>query len=207
MAAFSSPYLCDNLLVKTKKHPSYSRGNWLKKPFLSQQYTPWLIERGSLTARLQLRYADFAVQTVRLVDDKPLKDEAYLLHSARHQLALVREVLLKGNQQAVVFAHSVLPKNSLRGAWYGLGKLGNKPLGATLFANPKVKRTPISYKKISANHALYQHAIQHLTQKPSFLWARRSVFSLNCASILVTEVFLPQLFNEHSNDQSKNKRL
>lgn len=186
--------------MKTKKHPTYSRGNWLKKPFLSQQYTAWLIERGSLTARLQCRYADFAVQTVRLVDSKPLKDEAYLLHSAMHQFALVREVLLKGNQQAVVFAHSVLPKNSLRGAWCGLGKLGNKPLGATLFANPRVKRTPISYKKLSANHALYQHAVQYLTAKPSFLWARRSVFSLNCASILVTEVFLPQLFNEHSND-------
>lgn len=200
MAAFSSPYLCDNLFVKIKKYPSYSRANWLKKPFLSHQYTSWLVETGSLTARLQRRYANFSVQTVRLINAKPLRDEAYCLHTASHQLALVREVLLMGNQQAVVFAHSVLPKHSLRGAWNGLGKLGNKPLGATLFANPKVKRTPISYKKLSANHALYQHAIQHLTQKPSFLWARRSVFSLNCANILVTEVFLPQLFNEHSND-------
>lgn len=200
MAAFSSPYLCDNLLVKIKKYPAYSRANWLKKPFLGHQYTSWLIESGSLTARLQRRYADFSVQAVRLRDEKPLKDEAYLLHSAVHRLALVREVLLKGNQQAVVFAHSVLPKASLRGAWNGLGKLGNKPLGATLFANQKVKRTPICYKKLSANHALYQHAVQHLTQKPSYLWARRSIFSLNCATILVTEVFLPQLFNEHSND-------
>ena len=92
-----------------------------------------------------------------------------------------------------MFAHSVLPRGSLRGAWNGLGRLGNKPLGATLFANPKVKRTPLSYKKLTPNHALYQHAIQYLTQKPSYLWARRSIFSLNCANIMVTEVFLPQL--------------
>lgn len=186
--------------MKIKNHPYHYRANWLKKPFLSHQYTPWLIETGSLTARLQRRYAEFSVQTVRLTDEKPLKDEAYCLHAQSHQLALVREVLLMGNSQAVVFAHSVLPKASLRGAWYGLGKLGNKPLGATLFTNQKVKRTPLSYKKLSVNHPLYQRALQCLTQKPSFLWARRSVFSLNCASILVTEVFLPQLFNEHSND-------
>jgi chorismate--pyruvate lyase len=87
----------------------------------------------------------------------------------------------------------VLPRASLRGAWNGLGRLGNKPLGATLFANPKVKRTPLSYKKLTSNHALYQHAVQHLTDKPSYLWARRSIFSLSCANIMVTEVFLPQL--------------
>ncbi len=186
--------------MKIKNHPYHNRANWLKKPFLSHQYTPWLIETGSLTARLQRRYADFSVQTLRLANAKQLRDEAYCLHTASYKLALVREVLLVGNQHAVVFAHSVLPKASLRGEWYGLGKLGNKPLGAKLFANPKVKRTPLSYKKLASNNPLFGLATQHLTQKPSFLWARRSVFSLNCASILVTEVFLPQLFYEHSND-------
>jgi chorismate--pyruvate lyase len=103
-----------------------------------------------------------------------------------------------GDNQPVVFAHSVLPRASLKGAWNSLGRLGNQPLGATLFVNPRVKRTPLSYKKLSPNHALYQHATQHLTQKPEvrkppYLWARRSIFSLSCANIMVTEVFLPQL--------------
>ena len=90
---------------------------------------------------------------------------------------------------------SVLPRASLSGAWQDLGKLGNKPLGTALFANPKIKRTPLEYKKLSRNHTLYQRATQHLINKPSYLWARRSVFSLNCATILVTEVFLPQLLS------------
>ncbi|OYY49405.1 MAG: hypothetical protein B7Y48_06350, partial [Methylophilales bacterium 28-44-11] len=30
---------------------------------------------------------------------------------------------------------------------------------------------------------------------PTFLWARRSVFYLNCVNILVTEVFLPTLYD------------
>lgn len=180
------------------------RARWLRKPFLSGMLGSWLIETGSLTARLQRRYTHFSVTPVTPVAvkyAKPIQDEAVLLGQPNYKTALIREVLLMGNNQPVVFAHSVLPRASLRGAWNGLGRLGNKPLGATLFANPKVKRTPLSYKKLTPNHALYKHATQHLAQKPnvqkpSYLWARRSIFSLNCANIMVTEVFLPQLLLE-----------
>ena len=169
------------------------RSNWLKKPMRSQHYRPWLIDNGSLTKALQQRYADFSVQPVNLKYAKPLRDEVALLQQRPQQHALIREVLLIGNKKSVVFAHSVLPRSALRGAWNKLGRLGNKPLGATLFANPNVKRTPLSYKKLSPHHKLFQHATAHLTLKPTHLWARRSIFSLNCARILVTEIFLPQL--------------
>lgn len=164
---------------------------------MSGRYHHWLINSGSLTARLQQRYANFKVKPVLLAYAKPLLDEARPLHIASHKAALIREVLLMDNTQAVVFAHSVLPRHSLRGRWSGLGRLGNKPLGATLFANPQVKRTPLIYKKLVPHHALYQHAAQYLNHKPAYLWGRRSVFSLGCASIMVTEVFLPQLFGHN----------
>ena len=182
--------------MKIQQQHLNQRSRWLRKPLASGKFCPWLIESGSLTARLQNKYQNFSVQALHLQEEKPLHDEAVLLHLPYYQQALVREVLLKGSGQAVVFAHSVLPKKSLRGDWNGLGKLGNKPLGATLFANPKVMRTPLRFKKLTANHALYQQAIQHSPQKPSYLWARRSIFSLNCATIMVTEVFLPALVNK-----------
>jgi chorismate lyase len=97
------------------------------------------------------------------------------------------------SNQPVVFAHSVLPYVSLRGAWHGLGKLGNKPLGAALFANAKVKRTPLEYKKLPRHHPISMRVTEHVQHVPKVLWARRSVFQLNCARILVTEVFLEQL--------------
>ena len=172
------------------------RSNWLKKPMRSQHYRPWLIDNGSLTKTLQQRYADFSVQPVNLKYAKPLRDEVALLQQRPQQHALIREVLLIGNKKSVVFAHSVLPRPALRGAWNKLGRLGNKPLGATLFANPKVKRTPLEYKKLPRNHPLFLRAAQHLAKSPSFLWARRSVFSLNCANILVTEVFMPQILQK-----------
>jgi chorismate--pyruvate lyase len=87
----------------------------------------------------------------------------------------------------------VLPSVSLRGAWCGLGKLGNRPLGASLFANPRVKRTPLEYKKLPRQHPISMRVAAHMQTSPKALWARRSIFSLNNAKILVTEVFLEQL--------------
>ncbi len=156
-------------------------------------YRKWLIDNGSLTARLKGRYADFAVRPVLLKNAKAFTDESALLGLKVNQHALIREVLLMGNSQPVVYAHSVLPRASLRGAWHKFGKLGNKPLGAALFANPKVKRTPLEYKKLSACNPISTRVAEHLKISPKALWARRSIFSLNCAKILVTEVFLEQL--------------
>ena len=154
---------------------------------------PWLIDTGSLTARLQQRYNKFAVKPVAVKYVKPIHDEAALLHLPAYKVALIREVLLIGNNQPVVFAHSVLPRTSLRGAWRGLGRLGNKPLGAMLFANPKVKRTSFEYKKLPRHHPISMRVAEHLQNSPKALWARRSIFSLSCAKILVTEVFLEEL--------------
>jgi len=179
--------------VKINKISPSSRNGWIRKPFLAHEYHAWLIDSGSLTARLQQRYRDFSVRASVIRRTKPDYEESSLLHLPTAVSALIREVLLYGNGQPVVFAHSILPCKSLRGEWRGLGVLGNKPLGATLFANPKVKRTPLTYKKLSAHHALYRAAIRHVAARPEYLWARRSIFSLNCASIMVTEVFLPGL--------------
>lgn len=153
----------------------------------------WLINPDSLTARLQQRYTQFSVQTLQMANARVIHDEACVLHLKLHQLATVREVMLLGNQQAVVFAHSVIPRRARRGPWHHLARLGNQPLGALLFANPQVRRTPLTYKKLSKHHVLYQKALPQLAEPPAYLWARRSVFYLNCVSILVTEVFLPAL--------------
>jgi chorismate lyase len=185
--------LCDNSTVKIQQNRSQSRQQWLKKPMLSGVYRKWLIDNGSLTARLKARYHDFAVQPVLLKNAKALVDESALLGLKASQNALIREVILIGNNQPVVFAHSVLPHASLRGAWRGLGKLGNKPLGAALFGNPKVKRTPLEYKKLPRYHPISMRVTEHVSTKQKVLWARRSVFQLNCAKILVTEVFLEQI--------------
>jgi len=178
---------------------THFHAGWLKKPIMSGKYHAWLLNRGSLTFHLQKYYTKFSVKPLLNMYTKPLLDEIAPLAILLQHKTLIREVLLVGNQVPVVFAHSVLPRKSLRGGWLSLAHLGNKPLGAVLFANPKVQRTALSFKKLSPHHALYQRAARHLKysvdEKPAYLWARRSIFSLNCANIMVTEVFLPALFN------------
>jgi chorismate lyase len=190
--------------VKVQQNRSHPRQQWLKKPMLSGAYRRWLIDNGSLTARLQQHYSQFAVKPVAVKYAKAIQDEAALLHLPAYKAALIREVLLMGKNQPVVFAHSVLPRTSLRGAWNGLGRLGNKPLGATLFANPVVKRTPLEYKKLPRQHPISMRLAEHMQTSPKALWARRSVFQLNCARILVTEVFLPQLLKPVILSAAKN---
>lgn len=185
-------------ILKNSLQPSSGRQNWLKKPILSTSYRHWLVSNDSLTRRLQRHFADFSVCLLNPCTEKTLLGELARMHVSSRERMLVREVHLHGNRQPVVFAHSILPRHHLRGAWLGLRVLGNKPLGASLFADPKVCRTALEFKKLSAHHQLYQLAVAHLqpAQKPNALWARRSIFILNRAKIMVTEVFLPHVLTQ-----------
>lgn len=177
--------------MKIRPSPFPSRNSWQPKPPGSGAYRHWLVDNGSLTQRLKSRCHCFSVERVRQRWAHPLPDEAMLLKLRPHERALLREVALYCDGTQAVFAHSVLPRRSLRGAWHNLGRLGSKPLGAALFANPHVLRRPLTFRKLQPRHALYARAVEHLHRKPSFLWARRSLFMLHNAPILVTEVFLP----------------
>ena len=157
----------------------------------SGAYRRWLTDAGSLTRRLQSLCMDFRVRPSRHQYAKPQVDEAQQLRLSRRQHALLREVQLICDGEARVFAHSVLPHRSLQGEWRVLGHLGRKSLGTALFMNPRVVRTRFEFKKLSRQHALYRRAVGHLAVKPPAVWARRSIFRLGRAAVMVTEVFLP----------------
>lgn len=168
--------------------------NWYPRPPQPGcPYRHWLTGQGSLTRRIQARCRAFSVRHVTQRFGKSVQDEAECTGLQPRQYALLREVFLYCGETPVVFAHSVLPKSSLRSTWYGLGSLGNKPLGAALFSTPRIKRTPLEFKKLSPRHPLYHRACRLLPRKPAHLWARRSLFHLHGKPILVTEVFLPAI--------------
>ena len=158
-----------------------------------QALVPWLHDHGSLTLRIQQRCNHFAVRPVRSGLARIAYDESALLGIASQQLAYSREVFLYADDQPVVFAHSTCAAKHLRGAWGSLGGLGNKPLGAMLFAHPMVERRPLRFKALHSSHSLYRRAALS-GNAPGKLWARRSLFYLHGAPLLVTEVFLPGIF-------------
>jgi len=152
---------------------------------------PWLGDRGSLTQRIRQRCTDFAVRNVRSSLARIAPDEAALLGIATHQFAWSREVFLYADGQPVVFAHSAVAAGHLQGVWSEVRTLENKPLGALLFAHPLVVRKPLHYRALRNTHPLYRRAAGALIEPPHRLWARRSLFYLHDAPLLVTEVFLP----------------
>jgi len=154
---------------------------------------PWLRDRGSLTRRIQQRCAIFAVRNVYSGLARIAPDESALLGIAPQQLAWSREVFLHADGQPVVFAHSALAAVHLRGVWSEVRALENKPLGTLLFAHPLVVRKPLHYRALRNTHPLYRSAAAALIDPPHRLWARRSLFYLYDAPLLVTEVFLPEI--------------
>lgn len=152
---------------------------------------PWLHDHGSLTRRIQQRCRQFAVHPVRNGLARIAYDESALLGLAPQQLAWSREVFLHADGLPVVFAHSACAPQHLRGAWAAVSGLGNRPLGAMLFAHPLVQRKPLHYRALKAGHPLFRRAVAVLDAPPQKLWARRSLFTLHGAPLLVTEVFLP----------------
>jgi chorismate lyase len=153
----------------------------------------WLQSRGSLTQMIQQRCTRFRVEPVRQSLARPHEDELSVMKLRHGELALVREVYLYCGHTPVIFAHSVVSRENLRGAWRSLNNLGRRSLGTVLFSNPAIERTPFGFKKIDASHPLCKRACQHLQTRPADLWARRSLFTLHGQSILVTEVFLPDI--------------
>lgn len=153
----------------------------------------WLHDHGSLTQRIQQRCTHFAVRKVHSGLARIALDEAALLGVASRRLAYSRDVFLYADNQPVVYAHSVCATRSLHGAWSAVAGLGNQPLGALLFAHPLVKRQPLHYKVLRHHHPLYHRASRILSTPPPILWARRSLFLLHGAPLLVTEVFLPEI--------------
>jgi len=159
----------------------------------SESYTPWLRDHGSLTRRIQQRCEHFEVKPSHNGLARVAYDEAALLSFQFDTYAFSREVFLCADNTPVVFAHSTCASKHLRGTWKSMLGLGNRSLGTLLFTHPLVKRHPLHFKALQPHHPLYQSATVVLDKPPSRLWARRSLFTLHGAPLLVTEVFLPEI--------------
>lgn len=149
---------------------------------LSRPWQSWLLDNGSLTAALKaLAPGHFQVQVLRTHFARPYLSEAQALHINPRQQVYIREVALKVKGRPLVYARSVIPRQTLSGAERQLLWLKNKPLGELLFKHKHMRRSAIQCKQGRVND-LPCHA-------------RRSVFRLNEKPLLVSEHFLADIFN------------
>jgi len=161
-----------------------SRCQRLKPPALK----PWLLDQGSLTAKLLHASAgDLRVRLLAQGFARPRRTERLALGMAGGHYALVREVVLQGRGQNWVFARSLIPATSLTGRLRQLRWLRERPLGGFLFAQPDLKRGVMELSDIGPEHRYLPPGLK----VEGRLWGRRSVFWLEAKPLLVSETFLP----------------
>ncbi len=155
----------------------------------------WLLDPASLTRRLQQVCGEFRVQVLNQAWARPLHDETHALSLRNGAQVFVREVLLLCDGQPRVFARTVIPRQTLSGKYRRLTRLGNKSLGAVLFADPLMRRDKLELSAITARHPLFERATHKLIKQPSVIWGRRSLFHLNNKPLLLSEIFLHDMRN------------
>ena len=92
-----------------------------------------------------------------------------------------------------MFARTLIPASSFTGKARRLAYLGNKPLGALLFADPSTERDNMQFARLLPGHKLHTNACEDLSVQPSELWGRRTLFYYAHRPLLVNEIFLPDI--------------
>ena len=131
---------------------------------------------------------DVLSQTV----EKPRLDELKVLGMSTGSYALIRQVRLCCDDSCWVYARTVIPLSSLRGKLRVYANLGTRPLGAMLFADRTMQRGEVMVTALAAG---VLPAALTIPQQ-GVVWGRRSVFKVSGKPLLVSEYFLPALFEQ-----------
>lgn len=185
-------------IPRALREPDWAPLRQRRLPGASVQTHAWLADRGSLTrsviASCRRR---FAVDLIAQRPGRALPSEAALLDSGPAHANLVREVRLCCGGDPWVFARTVLPQRNLRGPVRALTRLGRRPLGEVLFADPTTRRVRVEVARITRRHHLFRPATVHLRRPPKVIWGRRTLFEFGGRRILVNEIFLPAIAELH----------
>ncbi len=169
----------------------------LGKYRLPRGLASWLLDDSSLTRRLQRRcHGAFRVRILDQGWRRPLEDERRALGLRPRARAWVRQVHLLCDGQPWVYARTVIPAATLHGGQQRLARLGERPLGAMLFADCTVRRGGLEIARIAAGHPLFRAALGEDapgSAAVAAIWGRRSLFFFGTRPLLVSEIFLPAL--------------
>jgi chorismate--pyruvate lyase len=162
---------------------------------MSLQWQHWQRAPGSLSLRLAALGDRLEVQRLSQSVQPLLPGEARDLHLPASTRALVREVVLRVDGQALVWARSVVPAHATRGPWRALRGLGTRPLAELLFADPAVSRSPLRPEVWRRSSPWYCHASTAWLAGSGQTWpgnhvvARSSVFWRQGMPLRVFEAF------------------
>lgn len=190
-------YNMNNKRISTpslSRYPIGCESKWLWPTILEDRLSAnlydWLVDTGSLTARLKQYCQEFTVE-ILIEGNYLLSDDEKTTLNLAENIGFVREVLLKLDGTPWVFARSVIPLNTLTAPGCELDKLGSRSLGSVLFNAPDMQRSEIKIAEFDAQSNVYSLSQRFSSLSKISLFGRRSCFLLAGKSLLVSEVFLP----------------
>jgi len=152
----------------------------------------WVYESGSLKARLRGYYGGkVAVNVLQQRWCRPFLSECKLLQQPGHCYALIREVLLYADSRPLILARTVIPRSTINATHGNLSRLGTRPLGEVLFADPNLARMEMEVALVKPNSWTKTSADIAKIGQP--VWGRRTVYALGQNEMLVAEFFLPDV--------------
>jgi len=183
------------LVGQFRAQPNWRKANTLGSLQASGNLWRWLRYPRSLTAALTAACPGrFSVRLLSQGSGRPTVDEGVALRLERHSAPIVRQVQLCCNERPWVYARTIIPRATMKGEGGRLARLGNRPLGALLFADPRVRRGTLQAARLVPGQALFAGALadigSDMMPRGRALWARRCVHHLESGPLLVTEVFL-----------------
>lgn len=143
----------------------------------------WLLEAGSITARLKDRWPGTRVRLVSEGRDTPYPEECIRLGLQPNSTCWVREVRLHAAEQLLVHARTVVPHWGPGNPWHDLSALGERPLGELLFQLPDLQRSPLEFGLVDLK------TLNGLAEGPLKRPARRCTYTRDGAALLLTEAF------------------
>ncbi len=181
--------------VHASLEPNWIRSEQLRRSRVPDGLSAWLLDRGSLTARIRgtCRGPDFRVSLLRQIWKRPLYSESRLLGLRHGGIAMIREVELHCRGIPWVFARTLIPASSLNGPARRLAHLGDRPLGEVLFSDLRMRRGVMEVARLLPRHPLFMSASSNLDGVPDEIWGRRTLFFLSGKPLLVNEIFLPDI--------------
>ena len=139
-----------------------------------EEIKSWLIEIVPITKRIKLNH-NFELNLIRDEVDQISQDDKVFLDNIEGDIK-VREVILLGNGDPLVYAKSYIPIFTINDGLKKLGRLGSKPLGDILFEKNLFQKKETLFTKF-----LYLKN-EH--------WGRKSKYYVNGLPLSVMEVFL-----------------
>lgn len=158
--------------------PKWQLYQTAKESIYPESLRAWIAHPGSFMRRLgEYGVKDSVVEVVQQRWALPRADERERLGLPPRCYALIREVVIKATENRWMYARTVFPRQTLTGKLQCLGRLKSRSLGSVLFKDPTMLRSEFE--------VAYFPSMER--------WARRSLFTLQNKSLLLTEFFLPDL--------------